>query len=106
VIDWHARWSSDGLVLGVWQADSPRASWGDLLVQSFDRDSGLLQTDDPIVNNKLAKRGFSLGDSRVAWVGRTADGSDTELRIRTWGDGGVGDLRIDSLELEELVPAF
>jgi hypothetical protein len=106
VIDWHARWSSDGLVLGVWQADSPRASWGDLLVQAFDRDSGRLQTEDPIVNNKLAKRGFSLGDDRVAWVGRTADGSDTELRIRTWGDAGVGDLRIDSLQLEELVPSF
>ena len=106
VIDWHARWSSDGLVLGVWQAESLRASWGDLLVQAFDRDSGRLQTDDPIVNNKLAKRGFTLGDSRVAWVGRTADGTDTELRIRTWGDGGVGDLRIDSLQLEELVPAF
>ena len=106
VIDWHARWSSDGMVVGVWQADSVRASWGDLLVLAFDRESGRLVTDDPLVNNKLAKRGFSLGDSRVAWVGRAADGADTELRIRTWGDGGVGDLRIDSLQLEELVPAF
>ena len=106
VIDWHARWSSDGMVVGVWQADSLRASWGDLLVLAFDRDSGRLVTDDPLVNNKLAKRGFSLGDHRVAWVGRAADGADTELRIRTWGDGGVGDLRIDSLQLDELVPAF
>ena len=53
----------------------------------------------------LARRGFSLGQNRVAWVGPSEDNIDGELRIRTWGSDGVGGLRLKAPGQEEVVPA-
>jgi hypothetical protein len=106
VLDWHVRWSVDGNVLGLWEADSVGASWGKLQVLAFDAESGQLTMDDPLIGPQLSKRGFTLGSDRVAWVGPSNDGTEGELRVRTWGLDGVGDLRIDSPNLEELVPTF
>jgi hypothetical protein len=106
VLDWHVRWSVDGNVLGLWEADSVGASWGKLQVVAFDAETGELTMDDPLIGPQLSKRGFTLGSDRVAWVGPSNDGTDGELRIRTWGLDGVGDLRIESPDLQELVPTF
>jgi hypothetical protein len=106
VLDWHVRWSVDGNVLGLWEADSVGASWGKLEVLEFDPESGALTMDDPLIGPQLSKRSFTLGSDRVAWVGPSNDGTEGELRVRTWGRDGVGDLRIDSPDLEELVPTF
>ena len=40
------------------------------------------------------------------WVGPSEDNPDGELRIRTWGDDGVGGVRLEPLTLEEVLPAF
>lgn len=108
VIDWNVRWSTDGRVLGVWEAaaDAPGASWGGLRLLVFDPEQGRLSSDEPLVRLTLAKRGFSLGVDRVAYVAPTEDGTAGELRVRTWGTDGVGDLLIETLDLEELVPSF
>jgi len=106
VLDWHVRWSTDGRVLGVWETDAPHASWGTLELMAFDPETGKLRLDDPLLPPQTSKRGFTLGTDRVAWVGSTNNSADGELRIRTWGTDGVGDLRIESLDLQEIVPTF
>jgi hypothetical protein len=105
VQDWNARWSTDGLILGVWTAEAPTESWGNLELLGMDPGSGALNTEHPLLA-QVAKRGFALGSDRVAWIAPSAAGVNGELRIRTWGIDGVGDLRIQSLEQEELVPTF
>jgi hypothetical protein len=106
VLDWHARWSADGRALGLWEADAPGASWGMLVLVAFDPGSRALTLHKPLIGPQLSKRGFTVGADRIAWVGPSDDGTEGELRIRTWGTGGVGDLRIESLNVEDLVPSF
>ncbi|MEX2546589.1 MAG: hypothetical protein WD830_02220 [Chloroflexota bacterium] len=106
VLDWHARWSADGRVLGLWEADTPGESWGRLVLVAFDPNSGELTLDEPLIGPEFSKRGFTVGANRVAWVGPPNDGTEGELHIRTWGTDGVGDLRIESLNVEDLVPTF
>ncbi len=106
VLDWHARWSADGRVLGLWEADTPGTSWGRLVLVAFDPSSGELTLDEPLIGPEFSKRGFTVGANRVAWVGLPDDGTEGELHIRTWGTDGVGDLRIESLNVEDLVPTF
>ena len=68
------------------------------VLAEFDPESGALELADPLFA-KFAKRGFSLGLDRVAWVSSPTDENpEGELRIRTWGTDGVGDLRIESLD--------
>ena len=105
VLEWNARWSTDGLVLGVWVADAPNSSWGNLELLGLDIETGRLNTAHPLLA-QVAKRGFALGSDRVAWIAPSAAGVDGELRIRTWGIDGVGGLSIQQLQQEELVPTF
>ena len=106
VIDWHVRWSADGRVLGVWEPEAAGSPWGALRLLGFDQELGQLSSEEPLVKLMLAKRGFSLGVDRVAYVGLAQDGTKAELRVRTWGNAGPGDLLIETLDLEELVPSF
>jgi len=104
VLDWEVRWSLDGRVLGIWEAGAPGVTLGTLALLEFDPETGLLSRE-PLME-EWSRRGFTLGVDRVAWVGVANEGTEGELRIRTWGTDGVGDLRIESLNLEGLVPAF
>jgi hypothetical protein len=106
VVDWQVRWSLDGQVLGVWIADAQGTTWGRLTVLGVDPGSNEIATDDPLLSPALARRGFSLGLNRVAWVAPSNDNPDGELRVRTWGVDGTGDLRLLPAQLEEVVPAF
>lgn len=106
VLDWQARWSLDGQVLGLWLADAIGSTWGRLAVMAVDPDTGRVQTVEPLLSATLARRGFSLGLSRVVWVAPSEDNADGELRIRTWGDDGVGGVRLEPLTLDGVVPAF
>lgn len=106
VVDWQARWSLDGQVLGIWLADAVDSNWGRLAVMAVDDQTGQVHTAEPLLSATLARRGFSLGLSRVAWVAPSDDNPDGELRIRTWGDDGVDGVRLEPLTLEEVVPAF
>jgi len=106
VTDWQVRWSSDGQVLGIWIADVAGSSWGQLVVLAVDPLTGQLSTDAPLVAPTLARRGFTLGLSRVAFVASSNDTPDGELRVRTWGSGGSGDLLLHAPDGQEVVPAF
>ncbi len=106
VVDWQARWSNDGQVLGVWIADSRGSSWGRLSVLAVDPQTHLIRTKDPLLPATLARRGFTLGVSRVAWVGPSDENVDGELRIRSWGADGVGGLRLKAPGEGEFLPAF
>ena len=106
IVDWQARWSLDGHVLGIWIADAEDTTWGRLIVLGVDPNTGQVAAGDPLLKPTLARRGFSLGLSRVAWVAPSDDNPDGELRVRTWGDDGVGGLRLLPAQLEEVVPAF
>jgi len=105
VVDWQAHWSTDGKVLGVWIADSTGSTWGRLAVFAEDPDTQLVTTDNALLPMTLARRGFSLGTNRVAWVGPSDENIDGELRIRTWGSDGVGGLRLKAPSQEQVVPA-
>lgn len=106
VVDWQVRWSSDGKVLGYWVTDAPGASWGRLVVLALDPLTGVVDHDLPLLGPTLARRGFTLGLSRVAWVAPGEAGTDGELRVGTWGLDGVGLLRLRRFELTEVMPAF
>ncbi|MEA2675952.1 MAG: hypothetical protein QOJ81_93 [Chloroflexota bacterium] len=106
ILDWQARWSLDGQVLGIWLADTIGSTWGRLAVMAVDPETDEVQVADPLLPATLARRGFSLGLSRVAWVAPSEDNADGELRIRTWGDDGVGGMRLQPFQLEEVLPAF
>jgi hypothetical protein len=106
VVDWQVRWSIDGQVLGIWIADAEASTWGRLTVLAVDPETHQLGNADPLLSPTLARRGFTLGLSRVAWVAPSEDDPDGELRIRTWGNDGVGGLRLQPSELEEVLPAF
>lgn len=107
VLDWQVHWSTDGQVLGVWIADSIGSVWGRLTVLAIDPVSGQVDTAQPLLPQTLARRGFSLGMSRVAWVAPSEPNPEGELRIITWGVDGVGGLRrVQPSDLEEVVPAF
>jgi hypothetical protein len=106
VTDWQVSWSSDGEVLGVWIADVSGSSWGQLVVLALDPQTGQLSTDPPLVAPTLARRGFTLGLSRVAYVGSSSETPDGELRVRTWGSTGSGDLLLHAPDGQEVVPAF
>jgi hypothetical protein len=106
VLDWQVHWSSDGLVVGVWIADSTGSTWGRLAVLSVDPVTEEVSTDSPLLAMTLAKRGFSMGLDRVAWIAPSDNDVDGELRIRTWGSDGVGGLRLTAPDQEDVVPAF
>ena len=105
VVDWQARWSADGEVLGVWIADSAGSSWGRLAVLAADPATELVTGDIQLVPMTLARRGFTLGTNRVAWVGPSDNNVDGDLRIRTWGTAGDGSLRLQGPDTEEVTPA-
>jgi hypothetical protein len=106
VLDWQARWSLDGQVLGIWLADTVGSTWGRLAVMAVDPETGAVASSEALLSATLARRGFSLGLSRVVWVAPSDDNPDGELRIRTWGDDGVGGVRLEPLTLDGVVPAF
>ena len=105
VVDWLARWSPDSRVLGVWVADVDGSSWGRLSVLPVEPDTRRVLRSEPLLETTLARRGFSLGSDRVAWVAPTDANVDGELRIRAWTDDGVGGLRVISPD-EEVLPAL
>jgi hypothetical protein len=106
VLDWQARWSLDGQAVGIWLADTVGSGWGSLAVMAIDPQTNQVQTAEPLLSATLARRGFSLGLSRVVWVAPSDDNPDGELRIRTWGDDGMSGVRLEPLTLEEVQPAF
>jgi hypothetical protein len=106
VLDWEVRWAPDGAALGYWIADVPTASWGRLTVVPLDPASGELGTGTPLLAPTLARRSFTLGHSRVAWVGPAETTPEGELRISVWGPDGSGVLRFSAPDMHGVLAAF
>jgi hypothetical protein len=106
VLDWEVRWAPDGSAVGFWIADVPGASWGRLAVVPLDAATGQLGLNTPLLPPTLARRSFTLGHNRVAWVGPAESTPDGELRISVWGPGGSGVLRFTAPELHGVLAAF
>jgi hypothetical protein len=106
VLDWQVRWSADGRTLGYWIADVPGASWGRLAVIDVEELAADPATAQPRLPAVLARRHFTLGIDRVAWIAPADAQPEGEVRIRTWGPAGEGGRRIPSFDLREVVPAF
>jgi hypothetical protein len=105
-LDWQVRWSPEGGAFGYWVADAEGASWGRLTVLRISSASGRIDRGATLLGPTLARRSFTLGADRVAWVAPADDGPDEELRVRTWGAPGENDLRIRDLRLRDAIPAF
>jgi hypothetical protein len=106
VLDWQVSWADTGTTFGYWVADASGAAWGRLTVlrvlpalRRIDREAALL-------GPTLARRSFTLGEDRVAWVAPAAEGADGELRVRTWTESGEGSLRLAGIRLRHGIPAF
>ncbi len=106
VLDWQVRWADSGGTFGFWIADGQGANWGRLAVLRLLPAAGGIDYGTPLLDPTLAKRSFSLGSDRVAWVAASDDQPAGELRLRTWDVHGYGGLRIHDLNVDGGVPAF
>ncbi|HVM31028.1 MAG TPA: hypothetical protein VM305_09725 [Candidatus Limnocylindrales bacterium] len=106
VRDWEVRWSPDGALLGYWIADAPGSSWGRLTVLRLNPETGVLAADSPLLAPMLARRSFSLGVDRLAWVAPAEHNPEGELRVNAWGPDGFGVLRLEAPEVDGAVAPF
>jgi len=106
VREWQVRWSADSSAFGYWVTETPGAAWGQLAVLRVDRSSASIDEETVLLAPTLARRSFTLGDDRVAWVAPAEDRPDGELRLRTWGPRGYGSLRIREFDVSTGLPAF
>lgn len=106
VLDWQVRWADSGATFGYWIADGQGAIWGRLAVLRLLPAAGGIDYGSPLLDPTLAKRAFSLGSDRVAWVAASDDQPAGELRLRTWDVHGYGGLRIHDINVDGGVPAF
>lgn len=106
VLDWQVRWADSGPTFGYWIADGQGANWGRLTVLRVLPAAGGVDYSNPLLDPTLARRSFSLGSDRVAWVAASDDQPAGELRLRTWDVHGYGGLRIHDVNIDGGVPAF
>ena len=106
VLDWQVRWADSGPTFGYWIADGQGANWGRLAVMRVLPAAGGIDYGNPLLDPTLAKRSFSLGSDRVAWVAASDEQPAGELRLRTWDVHGYGGLRIHDINVDGGVPAF
>jgi hypothetical protein len=104
VRDWRIGWSDDGSAFGFWVTGTPGETWGALTVYRIG-DRGV-DREKAILDGVLARRAFSMGHERIAWVGPSDEQADGELRLSTWGSRGYGTLRIGDVDVSSGQPAF
>jgi hypothetical protein len=95
----------DGSAVGVWVGKKPGAESGTLTVFGIDPKSGTVDLDQVIVAPTAARRAFSMGDDRVAWITPPDTDGRCRLNVYSWGPDG-GELRGRDLEQRGVVPAY
>lgn len=105
-LDWEVQWATSGTTFGYWLADARGASWGRLTVVRVLPGARRIDRGATLLGPTLARRSFSLGEERIAWVAPADEGADGELHVRTWGDPGEGSMRIRDIRLRDGIPAF
>jgi len=106
VREWQIHWSADSSAFGFWVTETPGAAWGQLAVLRVDPSSSSIDRESSLLAPTLARRSFTLGRDRVAWVAPSEERADGELRLRTWGSPGFGSLRIRQFDVSTGLPAF
>jgi hypothetical protein len=106
VREWQVRWSQDSSAFGFWVTETPGAAWGQLAVLRVEPATSSIDHRTVLLASTLARRSFTLGRDRVAWVAPSEDRPDGELRLRTWGPRGHGSLRIREFDVRTGLPAF
>ena len=106
VREWRIDWSDDGSAVGFWVSERPDETWGKLAVHLIDASRGRVAPGTTVLHPTLARRPFTLGRERVAWIGPAGDRVEGELRLRTWGSRGFGELRIREIDVSSGLPAF
>ena len=87
VVDWQARWSSDGEVLGVWIADSAGSSWGRLAVLAADPATEMVTGDNQLMPDDAGPPRLHAGrESRR--LGRSV-GGQRRRRVCASGRGAL-----------------
>jgi hypothetical protein len=105
-LDWQVRWATSGTTFGYWVADAHGASWGRLTVLHVVPETRSIDRDGALLGPTLARRSFTLGEERIAWVAPADEGADGELRVRVWGLRGEGGVRLRDIRLRHGIPAF
>jgi hypothetical protein len=106
VLDWQVSWAASGTTFGYWVADANGAAWGRLTVLRVLSTQRRIDRGEALLGPTLARRSFTLGVDRVAWVAPAAEGADGELRVRTWTESGEGSLRLAGIRVRHGIPAF
>jgi hypothetical protein len=105
-LDWQVRWATSDTTFGYWVADAHGASWGRLTVLRVVPETRSIDRAGALLGPTLARRSFTLGEERIAWVAPADEGADGELRVRVWGLGGEGSVRLRHIRLHDGIPAF
>jgi hypothetical protein len=105
-LDWQVRWATSDTTFGYWVADAHGASWGRLTVLRVVPETGRIDRATVLLGPTLARRSFTLGEERIAWVAPADEGAEGEIRVRTWGLPGEGNLRLRDIRLRDGIPAF
>jgi hypothetical protein len=89
--DWDARWDTTGTRLAIWVADDAEVDVGRLSLFVVDRETGRLDRGLRPLVDVPARRGFSLGERRLAWVTPAGqDGEGSRIQVLAWKDDGFG----------------
>jgi hypothetical protein len=103
--DLVVAWAMDGSAVGVWVGKKAGAESGTLMVLRMDGTPGTVNPDQTIVAPTAARRAFSMGDDRVAWITPPDANGRSRLNVYSWGPDGGG-LRGRDLQQRGVVPAF
>jgi hypothetical protein len=106
VLDWRVAWTDDGTAFGYWIAETTGSSWGRLSVRATEGSPDGAATQGRLLGPTLARRAFTLGRDRIAWVAPVDEDPEGELRVRTWGENGDGGVRLRGIDVDQGLPGF
>lgn len=94
VTDFEASFDPSGTRLAVWVADPANAEVGTLRLIAVDAATGGIRSDVDPLPGVAALRGFSIGESRLAWVTPPGqDGAESHVQVLAWTGDEFGQLR-------------
>ncbi len=94
LVDFEANFDPSGTRLAVWIADPANTEVGTLRLFAIDAETGSIRSDVDPLPGVAALRGFSIGESRLAWVTPPGqDGDASHVRVLAWMGDEFGQLR-------------
>jgi hypothetical protein len=90
LLEFDAQFDPSGRLLAVWVASPTDPASGRLTLFAIDEASGTVAPAHDALVSRLALRGFSIGDGRLAWVSPPAEGSGSRIEIVSLTPDGFG----------------